>query len=957
MSVEIRSDAAVAAENPFPGLRPFEAEESERFFGRDDDIFELLDRLRHMHFLAVVGASGCGKSSLIRAGLIASLSEGALPGNWRIAVLRPWQSPVAQLAAALGGALDLPDCSSAEAPVIIKAILQRGSLGIVEALQRYPLPPDDRLLILVDQFEELFTFMRESPVKGAHDEGRAFVKLLLEALCPKHGELPVCVALTMRSDYLGNCAIFPGLADAINNGLYLLPQMNRDQLRDAIRGPVDVCDGKISERLVDTLINDLRDDTDQLPVLQHAMMRLWGEWRLRGGEKIDFDDYLRVGELNASLGNHAEEVYASLDGPAHRESLDGRRQQIAEAVFRSITRVDEGKIVRRQAALGLIRKASKLREVEFSEIVSVIEEFRQDGRSFLVPPPREALNDETVIDISHESIIRQWGRLKGWAEDEASRREIYRQLADAARIYTGRVESDRDESFLFGGKRLLEADAWSKDNPGVLTEAENDFLAASQDAYERGLRERSKKDLSERVIAEGATRAEAIVKEAAHVFLSYSRRDRPFAERLRAAFAEVGQETLVDWDILLTESSEEHVLAAIESSDTFVFVISPYSIESERCRGELRHAISRNKRIVPIMLHKVEEWKLPDQLRSSFWVRFTEKEDFNNSFRALREAINTDLYWVQAHSRLLVRAADWDKRARDLNLLLRGHDLSEAEQWLVKENLKPALTALQRQFILDSRSNATRYQRRLLGVAVVVGFTLLALLGVAGYAALDAKQQEVKAEAAEATANSERLKAERQKDLADAQRGVAEQAAMIASELRKKAEVEKTIAQQAMQEAERQKQLALQVAEREKKISAEKERDRQLGLEGARISGEFIASIYSQLLDEPSTTPTPSPTPEDEQKVMKDLNNLSGIYNKLGFDRSAYVLAQLLQNDIEKDKELDPALVESVLNNYATALRAVGENGKAAEAERRLREFRARPKGAPQGAPKSVQKK
>src|SRR3954464_10173030 len=101
MSVEILETPAVAAENPFPGLRPFEEHESDLFFGREGDISELLSRLRHMRFLAVVGASGCGKSSLIRAGLIASLKGGALPGEWRVAILRPWQSPIAQLASAL----------------------------------------------------------------------------------------------------------------------------------------------------------------------------------------------------------------------------------------------------------------------------------------------------------------------------------------------------------------------------------------------------------------------------------------------------------------------------------------------------------------------------------------------------------------------------------------------------------------------------------------------------------------------------------------------------------------------------------------------------------------------------------------------------------------------------------------------------------------------------------------
>ena len=274
MSVEILTTPAVSFESPFPGLRPFEARESDLFFGREDDIFELLSRLRHMRFLAVVGASGCGKSSLVRAGLIASLSDEALPGDWRVAVLRPWQSPVAQLASALSGeddadtsadaagdsaeaggprrrkVLNVPADSPDEAAAIVRAILQKGSLGVVETLRRYPLPPGDNLLILVDQFEELFTFMRDPKIKGAQDEARAFVKLLLEVLSPKHKDLPVHVALTMRSDFLGYCALFPGLADAINNGLYLLPQMEREQLHDAIKEPVRMYAGKIDRKSV-----------------------------------------------------------------------------------------------------------------------------------------------------------------------------------------------------------------------------------------------------------------------------------------------------------------------------------------------------------------------------------------------------------------------------------------------------------------------------------------------------------------------------------------------------------------------------------------------------------------------------------------------------------------------------------------------------------------------------------
>src|SRR6185295_17996349 len=244
----------------------------------------------------------------------------------------------------------------------------------------------DNLLILVDQFEELFTFMDNSNLQGAQAEARAFVKLLLEVLRPEHEDLSVCIALTMRSDFLGNCALIPKLAEAINNGLYLLPQMEREQLRDAIKGPVDLAGGKVSERLIDTLINDLQEDNDQLPILQHAMMRLWDQWSLQGGEKIDFDHYRQIGELSATLCRHADEVYTQ---------LDAEQQSIAEAIFRQITQVKDDKIVRRQTRLGVIRQSPKLKDLPLENIVGVIDEFRAEGRSFLVPPIKQDIDDET----------------------------------------------------------------------------------------------------------------------------------------------------------------------------------------------------------------------------------------------------------------------------------------------------------------------------------------------------------------------------------------------------------------------------------------------------------------------------------------------------------------------------------------------------------------------------------
>ena len=805
MSIDILAPPAVTAENPFPGLRPFEEHEADHFFGREGDVSELLCRLRHMRFLAVVGASGCGKSSLIRAGLIASLKGRGLPGQWRVAVLRPWQSPVAQLASALSapGALDVPAGSPEEAAAMVKAILQKGSLGIVEAFHRYPLAEGERLLILVDQFEELFTFVRDVDTAAAHDEARAFVKLLIEVLSPEY-ELPVYVALTMRSDHLGECALYPGLAEAINNGLYLLPRMERDQLRDAIKEPVGGSGGAISDRLADTLINDLKEDTDHLPILQHAMMRLWNQWRHDGGAKIDFDHYKRMGELSNTLCKHAEEVYAELGESG---------QPVAEAIFRSITRVKDGKVVRRQTKLGAIRKSPRLKDVPFGEIERVLDAFRADGRSFLVPPLREEpddekLDDETAIDISHESLIRQWDRLNGWAMEEATSRELHRRIAELASVW---AKKGRQPDYLIWGANLFEASDWMRNNPDAVDELENDFIIASQDAYEKEQLElKPLKEAAGKLAAGGATTVVSIRKGSAKVFLAYARKERPFAERLREAFRGVGEDTLIDWDLLPAGDYAEHVSAAIGAADTFVFIISPTSVKSSFCLQQLREAARQNKRIVPVVARKVEEWKLPEELKKEHWIRFDDASDFDAAFGRLREAIKSDLVWVQAHTRLLVRATDWEKRARDANLLLRGRDLTEAKQWLGKGELEPTLTPLQREYIVASDANSTKRQRVKAALITASLFVAVALLLVAAGIGVYANRQANEAQRQRAIAELKNAEAQANAEKAVANAAEAQANAEVAQTNAERAAANETEAKRQAAEARRQAALAEQ---------------------------------------------------------------------------------------------------------------------------------------------------
>src|SRR4030095_15134451 len=202
--------------NPFPGLRPFETDEYRLFFGREGQSDALIERLQRSHFLAVVGTSGSGKSSLVRAGLLPALRGGLMAGagsGWRIAIMRPGSDPIGNLASALADKEVLLEAGGglapAEAEAVIEATLRRGSLGLVEAMRQARLQAHEKLLVVVDQFEELFRFRAARWLSSAGDDASAFVKLLLEAA--QQRELLIYVVPTMRSDFLGDCAQFQGL--------------------------------------------------------------------------------------------------------------------------------------------------------------------------------------------------------------------------------------------------------------------------------------------------------------------------------------------------------------------------------------------------------------------------------------------------------------------------------------------------------------------------------------------------------------------------------------------------------------------------------------------------------------------------------------------------------------------------------------------------------------------------
>ncbi|HKS40211.1 MAG TPA: hypothetical protein VJX74_06320, partial [Blastocatellia bacterium] len=439
--------------NPFPGLRPFEFDESYLFFGRNDQSERLIEKLSLTHFLAIVGTSGSGKSSLVRAGLLPALIGGMMSeagSVWRVALMRPGNDPIGNLARAFNS-LDAFGSEEEENRglqiSITEATLRRGSLGLLEAVRQMSMPSGENLLVIADQFEELFRVEVGAQKEDDENDKAAFVKLLLEA--SRQREMNIYVVLTMRSDYLGDCSQFWDLPEAINESQYLIPRLTLDQRRDAITGPIGVCGGKITPRLVNRLINDIGDNLDQLPILQHALMRTWDEWKKdhKLDEPVDFRHYEATGGMAEALSKHADEAY---------NELSEERKEIAKKIFKALTEKGaDNREVRRQMTVSEICEVVNAQE---PEVIAVIDTFRSEGRSFLMPHISRQLDADSLIDISHESLIRIWKRLADWVAEEAQSSRQYQRLAETAGLY------EEDKEGLLRDPGLQVALDWRKQN-------------------------------------------------------------------------------------------------------------------------------------------------------------------------------------------------------------------------------------------------------------------------------------------------------------------------------------------------------------------------------------------------------------------------------------------------------------------------------------------------------------
>ncbi|EIJ36593.1 hypothetical protein [Thiothrix nivea] len=643
---------------PYPGLRPFERRESRIFFGRQTQVDELLQRLKDRHFLAVLGASGSGKSSLVKAGLLAGLEKGYMGevgASWRIAELRPGDQPFERLAEGLVGKIPLnPPFAKGEAgsnsaqsgedgillPSFAKggagggfssgflaAQLRRGSRSLHDYLSQSPLEDGQKLLILADQFEEIFRYRQQSGNQAA-----AFVALLLEAC--RHPD--IYVVITMRSDFLGEAAAFHGLPEAINDGLYLTPRLTREQLREAIALPAKLFGGAVDEALINQLLNEAGNNPDQLPLLQHALLRLWVN---DADKRLTLAEYQQLDGLRGALDGHLEQVYGD---------LDPRQQAMAETLFRALTqREADGQDVRRPVR---VADVLALAGCSLAELAAVVDAFRGEGRHFLVASTPQLAVD-SVLDISHESLIRQWRRLQGWLAEEVAKVEMYQRLRDAAQ----RRASDAGGELWRGTDLALARDWKQKHQPDAVWALRYD---ASDAAFAQAMA----------FLEESAAAEEAQLQAEKHRQQAEIRRSRRLL-----VYALIGLVIAVGLALWAMGEREQRTVQLFDSDTTHAALMAKME-DYAAAREKLKHTQDLNGEVEPERTHARDLLAgYVDIMGGSAERTFTDADDKPLPQLTGNVAISPDGKWLAASGERGTIAL-FERASGKLVQKLEGHD-------------------------------------------------------------------------------------------------------------------------------------------------------------------------------------------------------------------------------------------------------------------------------------------
>lgn len=411
--------------NPFPGLRPFATEDSDIFFGRESESDEVILKLLNNRYTTVVGSSGNGKSSLIYSGVLPKIINMKVGQSsvWRVISLRPGDDPFGNTALAIENGITDPGQKSIDRGVILSELLNN-PVSFSDVVRKFMIKHDDNILLVIDQFEDLFRYNSPDEAETKNENAKKFVDFILNSVIAP--DVNIFIIIALRSEYLGECSYFKGLTMLINNSNYLVPVIAPENYKELIERPVIYAGAKIDPDLVEKVLIDIKKQTYQLPVLQHVMMRTWSHWQKadQPDKPIGLEDYALIGTMDNALSIHADEAY---------DELNQRGKEICASMFKVITRKDRNiKSMSHPCDIGTIKLLAGCTD---SEIFSVIEKFRSQSRSFIIPPVDSVLNENTFVDLQNECLIRYWRRLRNWIDDEASSREIYLRLSEASALY------------------------------------------------------------------------------------------------------------------------------------------------------------------------------------------------------------------------------------------------------------------------------------------------------------------------------------------------------------------------------------------------------------------------------------------------------------------------------------------------------------------------------------------
>ncbi|MBX3062913.1 MAG: protein kinase [Anaerolineae bacterium] len=429
--IEPITSIPIAVENPYKGLRPFLEADSTHFFGRDKLIERLLARLAEnsvgsaaaaapQRFLAVVGASGSGKSSVVQAGLLPRLRAGKLQGaeKWFIATMYPGAYPLEELESALLSVATNP-------PSDLMAQLRQESRGLLRAVKRI-LPRDEatELLLVIDQFEEIFTLV-EDEAERAH-----FLDSLRLALSDPRSRLRVII--TLRADFLDKPLQYVDFGEMLRQRIEFVLPLSPDELRRAILGPAEANGLRVESALVTTIVADVSEQPGALPLLQFALMELFER---REGRKLTLNAYHASGGVAGALARRADELF---------ESLNEQGQEAARQLFLRLIALGDVDNTRRRVSRSEL--ATLVEQPGFLD--AVIEAYNQYRLLTLDHDPATRL---PTVEVAHEAVIRSWDRLRGWIEQAHDDLRAQRQLTQAAEEWEA---NQRDASFLATGARL-----------------------------------------------------------------------------------------------------------------------------------------------------------------------------------------------------------------------------------------------------------------------------------------------------------------------------------------------------------------------------------------------------------------------------------------------------------------------------------------------------------------------